>query len=473
MTNARSIKRKCSFLMKALWCALLLVPLTVGSVVAGDKYHVPITPIAQITIDDEGDPLQYPYTVFYDPVVEEIYIINVGSAKVVVYGPDFFPRVSIGRGRGVAAPITGLVLGNGDVYIGQVKNKVSKSNRITILNGAFFPKKEITLDDIPEVAGFYPSQFAVSGDGSIFLAGDAGLGVLVLDNDGRFSHRIQPMDKIDYLEMLQEWESLEEEIALNEEQEEGFPFKAKETSPVQKTDPEKTPEKQRRSDPFKELRRRPKDSEGNYPVRINHVSIDSDGKLYLLSPETSKVYVYDSDENFLFSFGEKGGTSGKLSQPKSVAIDEKRQLVFISDYMRHSILAYRMSSGEYLFEFGGRGSMPGWFNYPNGLAINSQQQLLVADYFNRRIQVLDVGFDEEPPLAKGGSSRTPAPEPSARVDATEKEVGVPDQQEDAVEEPGRGLDGDVVEEVIEEEIIPGVAESPALSYTRDDQKSAW
>jgi DNA-binding beta-propeller fold protein YncE len=442
MTNARSIKRKRSFLAKALWCALLLVSLTVENGLAGGRFNVPITPIAQITIDDEGDSLEYPYTVFYDPVVEETYIVNVGSSRVVVYGPDYFPRVSIGRGRGVAAPISGAVLSNGDVYVGQVKNKVSKSNRITILNGAFFPKKEINLDDIPEVAGFYPSQFAVNRDGKIYLTGDAGLGVLVLDNDGRFLHRVQPIDKIDYLEMLQEWAGLEEEIALNEEQEEGFPIKAKETSPVKKTDPAKTPEKNRRPDPFKELRSRPKDSEGNYPVRINHVSIDSEGRLYLLSPETSKVYVYDFDENFIFSFGERGGTPGKLSQPKSMAIDEKRQLIYIADYMRHSILVYRMFTGEYLFEFGGRGAAPGWFNFPNGLAINSQDQLLVADYFNQRIQVLDVGFDEPPPLAKDGSSPRPATEPSDNLDAAEADALVPDPNVDTVEGTGQRLDQD-------------------------------
>jgi len=133
------------------------------------------------------------------------------------------------------------------------------------------------------------------------------------------------------------------------------------------------------------------------PVKIVDVQRDSTGHLYLLSEETSKVYVYNSAEEFLFSFGRKGGSTGKMSRPKSLVIDEKRKAVFIVDYMRHTILIYDLG-GRFMYEFGGLGKAPGWFQYPSGLALNREGQLLVADLFNHRVQVLDVQFDYTFPM---------------------------------------------------------------------------
>ena len=51
-----------------------------------------------------------------------------------------------------------------------------------------------------------------------------------------------------------------------------------------------------------------------------------------------------------------------------------------------------------MHEFGGMGNRPGWFQYPNSIATNKQGHLVVADRFNRRVQVLDVHFEYKFPL---------------------------------------------------------------------------
>jgi DNA-binding beta-propeller fold protein YncE len=262
-------------------------------------------------------------------------------------------------------------LSNGEVYVCQSRNRNNPRPRITILNGAFFPEREIFLDEIPEAADFVPSQLAISHDGIIYLASASSRGVLVLDSDGNFLRRLEPMDKVSTLisdeEAEEEESSAEDEAFLANIPEEFRPMKSRKVGTSR----------------FRE---------GTGPVKINNVTIDSTGKIYLMSLETSRIYVYGPDEAFLFAFGEKGGTPRHLSQPKSMAIDEKRGLIYVADYMRHSILTYDLA-GTYLFEFGGRGDGPGWFNYPNGLAINSQGQLIVADLFNKRVQVLEVGYE--------------------------------------------------------------------------------
>ena len=78
---------------------------------------------------------------------------------------------------------------------------------------------------------------------------------------------------------------------------------------------------------------------------------------------------------------------------EAMAIDEKRELIYVLDYMRHTILAYSIK-GTFLFEFGGRGFGPAWFNYPTDMAVNDQGHLIIADLFNKRAQVLAIEHEK-------------------------------------------------------------------------------
>ncbi len=121
-------------------------------------------------------------------------------------------------------------------------------------------------------------------------------------------------------------------------------------------------------------------------AKINNVIVDGSDRIYLVSEETSRVYVYDQNRKFIFKFGEKGGSSGKLSRPKAVGIDDERGIMYVVDYMRHSILVYD-KKGEYMFEFGGMGWREGWFQHPIDLSIAKDGKVVVADFFNNRVQV--------------------------------------------------------------------------------------
>jgi DNA-binding beta-propeller fold protein YncE len=393
----------------ALLClAAICLVFADGPAAASSK--VPLKSIAQITADDDGRPISYPYALFFDPVEEEIYLVNGGSSRVVVYGPDFFPRVSMGVGRGVVTPRGATVMKNGEVYISQPRNVRNPSPRITIMNGAFFIEREIVLGEIPEAIDFSPVQVAVNQEGNIYLVGSSSRGVLVLDKEGNFLRRLQPRDN-----MLNPWaaEPEKQEQQLPEEQEDqeeealfaGIP---EEFRPVKKGD------------------KRERSRVGEGPVRINFVTIDSAGNIYLLSPETSRIYVYGPDESFLFAFGQKGGSPRMLSQPKALAIDERRGRIYVADYMRHTILTYDMK-GEFLFEFGGRGFGPGWFNYPIAIQVNNHGQVIVADLFNKRVQVLEVGYE---PLSPGMKDIQPDEVPPEEPAEEKERKDVPDGESD-------------------------------------------
>ncbi len=126
--------------------------------------------------------------------------------------------------------------------------------------------------------------------------------------------------------------------------------------------------------------------ENGKKVNLNDVSLDKAGRIYLVSEDAGRIYVYDNNRKFLFKFGEKGGSSGKLSRPRAIGIDERNGRMYVVDYMRHTILVYDRD-GKYVFEFGGMGWGEGWFQYPTDLTVDSGGRILVADFFNNRIQV--------------------------------------------------------------------------------------
>ncbi len=129
--------------------------------------------------------------------------------------------------------------------------------------------------------------------------------------------------------------------------------------------------------------------EGERKARVNDVTLDNAGRLYIVSEEEGRIYVYDENRKFLFKFGEKGGSTAKLSRPLAVGIDSRNGRMYVVDYMRHTISAYD-KDGKYLFEFGGLGWGEGWLQYPRDIAVDSSGRILIADTFNNRIEVFQA-----------------------------------------------------------------------------------
>ena len=333
--------------------------------------------IGIITADQDGKPLRLPGAVFCDPNVDETYVVDNG--KIAVYGGNLFPTASIGVGRGAETAMGVYVDKDGFVYVLQT-GYYDKPPRISIYNAAFFPVKEIDLGAI--LGSSNPRALAIGQNGNIYVAFESGVrGVLVLDGEGTYSHWLKPMDLIfDQAAILQASEAneLEEEGEASDESVE-LDFDISELAPI--LIPK---DKDQVFNVF--------DEPGLGPVQVNDIQIDSDGNIYILSMETGKVYIYNPSEEFLYSFGEKGGSTGKLSQPKKLVVDEKKKAIYIVDATRHAILIYDLS-GRFMHEFGGMGNRPGWFQYPNSISTNKQGHLVVADRFNRRVQVLDVHFE--------------------------------------------------------------------------------
>ncbi len=367
-----------------------------------EKMAPPKQPMSVVTIlsdDNQGNALHFPSAVAFDSEQEEIYVIKGGNKMgFVIYDSDFLPHLFLGAGRGIDAPQSIFFDSKeGNLLVCQGKS-ATLPPRLTILNGAFFPVKEIIFDHIPEAENFSPFRGTLGKTGNIYLADNNTPGVLVLDKDGNFLRWLRPMDSI--RRQVERMPQEKESQVIQEAVEAPSP-----SEPPLETDLLDLPPELRPKARLKPAESADGPKQG--PVMITDIITDNDGHLFLLSEETSKVYVYAVNEDFLFSFGEKGGSTGKMSRPRGIAINEGRKIIYIVDYMRHTILVYDLA-GKYLFEFGGRGSGPLWFNFPNSITVDRKGRLIVADLFNNRVQILKTEFDMTFTGSKGLKTDTPA-----------------------------------------------------------------
>lgn len=273
-----------------------------------------------ITEDEEENRLFFPVTVFAEPVMKEIYVID-GRSRVIIYTSDFFPLFTLDKRNGVETPSGLSVDKDGNLYIAQTKTKENPRHRISVFNACLKWKRDIYLEGFEGAELMAPNSIVLDDKGNIYITGTFYPSLVILNKEGHLIDIISP---------------------------------TKDGSKVQLTD----------------------------------VALDKKGRIYLVSEIEGRVYVYDKNRKFLFGFGQKGGSSGKLSRPVALAVDDARERIYVVDYMRHTISAYSTKDGKYLFEFGGLGWGEGWFQHPKDIAVDSTGRLLVADTFNDRIEVL-------------------------------------------------------------------------------------
>ena len=286
-----------------------------------------ITCLSIIREDYKGKKLSYPSKLFVDSVMKEIYVTDSGNGRILIYTHDFYPLLCIGESDGIESPIGLAVDSEGYLFVAQSSGSKQKGARISVLSPSLKWKKDIFFEGVENLNKFNPKNIAISKSGRLYVAGSNFCGVVVLNKDGTFSHLLSPVDS----------------LGKGEEQK----------------------------------------------ATICDVETDSSGRIYLLSEDMGRIYVYDDKENFLSKFGTKGGSSGKLSRPRGLAVDDLNKRIYVIDYMRHTANAYS-EDGRFLFEFGGRGWGRGWFQYPCDIAVDTSGNILIADTFNQRVQILKI-----------------------------------------------------------------------------------
>ena len=300
--------------------------------------HFQLRCIRVITRDECGDPLNYPAGLYYDKYTEEVYVTCTGERQLVVFTQDFYPLVSAGKGRGVGVARScgsdpETIFICSKITIDSPDDEQSTQQGVILtLNRALLPTGMIEFRGLPGQDEFFPLRARPVGK-RIFVVGSGRDGLIITDRKGLFKKKITPVVKVL-----------------------GIPEKA----------------------------------------TLRSFTFDRQKRLYLLSEDLGTIFVFSPTGEFLFRFGEKGGSSGKLSRPRGIAVNDRLQLVFVVDYMRHAVNIYNFK-GDYLFEIGGQGNRRGWFSFPSDVCVDGRGRLWVADTFNQRLQIFTCEATGPPP----------------------------------------------------------------------------
>lgn len=279
-----------------------------------------------LKVDPNETLLVYPTALYFDEQTEEMYVTDSGNGQFVIYNNNGYPTNNLGYGRGLVR-ISTISRIDDLLYVCCTNDQEHPTGVIKVLNQAFFTEREIVLSETNKNLPTFMAKKIITGitNRRYVLQNSQGF-VSVFDKNWVFIEKIVPREK---------------RLGILE------------------------------------------------PATIDAMTIDKIGNLYLLSEERGRIFVYNSKEEFLYSFGEKGGDVGKLARPRAIAIDSKNKRIYVCDYLRHAILVYN-TEGNYLFEIGSKGNRPGDLLYPGGVAVDHAGRLFVADTFNHRVQIFSI-----------------------------------------------------------------------------------
>lgn len=130
--------------------------------------------------------------------------------------------------------------------------------------------------------------------------------------------------------------------------------------------------------------------EPNTLERPTAVSIDHEGKVYVLDSAARQVLVFDALGLYQFTVG----NPNDLVKPSGVAVSPDGQKIFVVDrgtvgLSDHKVIAYSPSNVE-LFRIGPRGAEPGRVDTPLAATVSSDGTLYVLDSGNFRVQAFDI-----------------------------------------------------------------------------------
>lgn len=111
--------------------------------------------------------------------------------------------------------------------------------------------------------------------------------------------------------------------------------------------------------------------------------VSPDGKKYIADMKRQQVVVFDGENNYLRSYGDKS----MLTKPVDVAVHEGR--LYVCDMDANKVAVIDEASGELLRYFGELQTADGTLYKPTHINIDTKGNIFVNDAFNHQIQQFD------------------------------------------------------------------------------------
>ena len=134
------------------------------------------------------------------------------------------------------------------------------------------------------------------------------------------------------------------------------------------------------------------------------IAFGKDGMWAVADHSNHCVYIFDSQDQVVKSFGAPGNGNGQFNWPTGVAFDDDNHL-YVVDKDNHRVQKFN-TRGEYMFRFGKYGSKNGQLRYPLGITVHNKR-VYVADQCNHRISVFQCDGNFSQIVGQSGELQNP------------------------------------------------------------------
>ncbi|WP_017317594.1 scytonemin biosynthesis PEP-CTERM protein ScyF [Mastigocladopsis repens] len=119
------------------------------------------------------------------------------------------------------------------------------------------------------------------------------------------------------------------------------------------------------------------------------LSFGKDGNVYATDFSSDVIKVYDGKNGELVrTIGSSGSELGQLQGPAGITVSPNTGNIYVADQYNYRVQVFD-PQGNALYSFGTRGSEAGQFREPIGLEVDEYENIYVADSQNSRVQVFD------------------------------------------------------------------------------------
>jgi sugar lactone lactonase YvrE len=122
--------------------------------------------------------------------------------------------------------------------------------------------------------------------------------------------------------------------------------------------------------------------------RPHGLTSDDEDNIYILDAVNHRVQKYNSNLDFLLSFGSLGTNPGEFTAPRSISFNRSNSLLYVLDTANNRVQVFD-KNGNYISQWGSFGTTTGQFRTPSGIGTDINGNILVSDTLNHRIQVFD------------------------------------------------------------------------------------
>lgn len=118
------------------------------------------------------------------------------------------------------------------------------------------------------------------------------------------------------------------------------------------------------------------------------ITFDAEGFVYVGDFSNDKINKYTKEGEFISSIGSSGTAPGQFQGPAGVQISPVSGNFFVTDQFNNRVQVLS-PTGEPLLVFGELGSGPGQFIQPIDIEVDEYENIYVMDSINSRVQVFD------------------------------------------------------------------------------------